>query len=536
VSKKIKDIGVISFLTAISRVLGMVRDQLAAAILGATIFNTAFLTAFRLPNLFRRLLGEGSLTAAFVPTLQEELHENGRPGAYVLLNKVVSWLLVVTGGLVALVMQVFSRSRLIPGLDSKWYLVADLTVLLFPYLALVCIAAAFNATLNVFERFTEPALSPIWLNLSMILSLGVAGLHWAKTPLGEVHWWCAGVLVGGFLQMAVPAGVLIHDGWRPRFDLGLSPRVREIAALMTPGFFGTAIYQVNTTVSGVLAYSINDSAGTLLFYANRLMELPIGVFAIAVSTVVYPLIARHAVTQNFTAMAGDFRKGLRLILIINVPAAVGLALLSGPIVRLLYQHGKFTAEDSHAMTPLLALFVVGLPFFSMVNLIVRAFYAVKDTSTPVKVAVVDFLVNLVLSVSLMHWLGAIGLVIASTTAIIVQMVLLQRALARRLPGMTLAPLWPSVAKVMLGALVMGVVVWAGWQLVGNIGAEIHFPIYKVHLKVHVADLVAVLGLIPLGVAVYGVVLWLVKIEGHDEFSTLLGKLRAKFFKQSASPL
>jgi putative peptidoglycan lipid II flippase len=301
---------------------------------------------------------------------------------------------------------------------------------------------------------------------------------------------------------------------------------------MTPGFFGTAIYQVNTTVSGLLAYSINDSAGTLLFYANRLMELPIGVFAIAVSTVVYPLIARHAVTQNFTSMADDFRKGLRLILIINVPAAVGLALLSGPIVRLLYQHGKFTAEDSHAMTPLLALFVVGLPFFSMVNLIVRAFYALKDTATPVKVAVVDFLVNLVLSISLMHWLGAIGLVIASTTAIIVQMVLLQRALARRLPGMTLAPLWPSVAKVMLGALVMGVVVWAGWQLVGNISADIRFHVSKVHLKVHVADLIAVLGLIPLGVAVYGVVLWLVKIEGHAEFSTLLGKLRTKFLRTS----
>jgi putative peptidoglycan lipid II flippase len=532
VSKKIKDIGVISFLTVISRVLGYVRDALSAWIIGPNIFNTAFLTAFRLPNLFRRLLGEGSLTAAFVPTLQEELHENGRPGAYVLLSKVVSWLLIVTGGLVALAMLVFSRSRLIPGLEPKWYLVADLTVLLFPYLALVCIAAAFNATLNVFERFTEPALSPIWLNLSMILSLGVAGVHWAKTPLEEVHWWCAGVLVGGFLQMAVPAGVLIHDGWRPRFDLGLSPRVREIAALMTPGFFGTAIYQVNITVSGLLAYSINDSAGSLMFYSGRLMELPIGVFAIAVSTVVYPLIARHVVQQNFTAMADDFRKGLRLILIINVPAAAGLALLSGPIVQLLYQQGKFTAEDSHAMAPLLALYVVGLPFFSVVNLTIRAFYAMKDTSTPVKVAVVDFLVNLVLSLSLMRWLGAAGLVIASTTAIIVQMVLLQRALTRRLPGMTLTPLWPSLVKVVLGTLVMGVVVWSGWQLVRNMGVVIHLS----RLKVHVADLIAVFGLIPLGVLAYGVTLWLLRIEGHDEFNILLGKLRAKLFGQSASPL
>jgi putative peptidoglycan lipid II flippase len=520
VSKKIKNIGIISFLTVVSRVLGLVRDQLSAAIFGASIFNTAFTTAFRLPNLFRRLLGEGALTAAFVPTLQEELHENGRPGAFALLSTVVSWLLVVTSGVVALAMLVFSRSRLILGLEPKWYLVADLTVILFPYLALVCIAAAFNATLNVLERFTEPALSPIWLNLAMILSLGVAGWHFARTPLAEVHWWCAGVLVGGFLQMAVPAGVLIRDGWRPRFHLGLSPRVREIAALMTPGFFGTAIYQVNVTVSGLLAYSINDSAGALLFYANRLMELPIGVFAIAISTVVYPLIARHAAERNFTAMGNDFRKGLRLVLVINVPAAVGLALLSGPIVRLLYQHGKFTVDDAHAMTPLLALFVVGMPFFSVVNLTVRAFYAVKDTATPVKVAVVDFIINLVLSVSLMHWLGAAGLVIASTTAIIVQMVLLQRALARRLPGMTLAPLWPSLVKVLAGTLAMGMTVWAGWQLVGSISGDIHL----VRFKVHVADLAAVLGLIPLGVLAYGATLWLLRIEGRDELAAVLARV------------
>lgn len=515
-SKKLKDIGVISFLTMISRVLGFLRDGLSAWIIGVNVFTSAFTTAFRLPNLFRRLLGEGSLTAAFVPTLQEELCENGRPGAFALLNKVISWLLLVTASLVALAMLVFSRSRLIPGLDPKWYFVADLTVLLFPYLALVCIAAAFNAALNVFERFTEPALSPIWLNLSMILSLGAAGIYSAKNPLGEVHWWCAGVLAGGFLQMAVPAGVLIHDGWRPRFDLGLSPRVREIAMLMTPGFLGTAIYQVNTTVSGLLAYSINDSASALIFYSNRLMELPIGVFAIAVTTVIYPLIARHAAEKNFTAMAEDFRKGLRLIILINVPAAAGLALLSAPIVRLLYQHGRFTANDSHMMTPLLALFMLGLPFFSVVNLTLRAFYAMKDTATPVKIGLIDIVINLGLCLALRPSLGAVGLVVASTTAIIIQNVLLQRALVRRLPGMTLASLWPSVAKICVATLAMSVFVWLGWQLASKINMDIHLA----RLHVRAADLAAVLGLIPLGVLVYGAVLWLLRLEGRDELAAI----------------
>ncbi len=512
-SKNLKNIGVVSLLTIVSRVLGLMRDQLGAAIFGASLLNSAFLTAFRLPNLFRRLLGEGSLTAAFLPTLQEELHTSDRRGAFALLNQVTSWLTVATGTVVLAAMLLLGHSRLLTGQAEKWYLAADLTVLLFPYLVFICLAAAFNATLNVFQRFTEPALSPIWLNLSMILTLGGAGLHWAKTPLGAIHWLCVGVLVGGFLQMAVPAGVLIKEGWRPRIDFALSPRVREIALLMVPGFFGTAIYQVNIYVSNLLAYKINDSAATLLFYANRLMELPIGVFAIAVSTVVYPLIARHAVEGKFTAMAEDYRKGVRLILMINVPAAAGLALLSVPIVRLLFQHGQFTAADAHTMTVLLVLFVIGMPFFSVVNLTVRAFYSVKDTATPVKVALIDFTVNLVLSLVLMHWLGVAGLVLASTTAIIVQTLLLTRALTRRLPEMRFGPLWASLGKITVATAIMSALVGAGWFGLRQAVAG------------RAADLLAVLVLIPLACAVYGVLLWRLKIEGREELQAMLARVR-----------
>jgi putative peptidoglycan lipid II flippase len=530
VSKKLKNIGIVSLLTIVSRVLGLMRDQLGAAIFGASVLNSAFLTAFRLPNLFRRLLGEGSLTAAFLPTLELELHENGREGAFRLLNKVVSWLALITTVLVVVAMMVFGHARAVLGWSNdwaggatlvrfffgdsagtdKWLLVADLTVILFPYLALVCVAAAFNATLNVFEHFTEPALSPIWLNLAMIVSLGGAGLRFADSPLGEIHWLCAGVLFGGFLQMAVPAGVLMRMGWRPRPDFGLSARTREIARLMVPGFFGTAIYQVNIFVGSLLAYSLNDSAGTLMFYSNRLMELPIGVFAIAISTVVYPLIARHAAEGRFDALAEDFHKGLRLILLINLPAAVGLALLSGPVVRLLFRHGEFGPDDARAMAPLVTLFAVGMPFFSVVNMTVRAFYALKDTSTPVKIAAIDFVVNLGLSLILMRWLGTAGLVLASTTAIIVQTVLLDRALTRKLPAMNFATLLPTVGKVLLAATAMGVAVWAGERL-----------LLRTSLPARAADLLAVVILIPIGVAIYALALPILRVEGREEFYGLL---------------
>jgi putative peptidoglycan lipid II flippase len=517
VSKKLKNIGVVSLLTVASRVLGLIRDQLSAATFGASELNSAFITAFSLPNLFRRLLGEGSLTAAFVPTLQDELHERGRAGAFGLLNQVATWLLVVTGVMCGSAMLAFSHSRWVPGHDDRWYLAADLTAILFPYLVMICVAAAFNATLHVFERFTEPALSPIWLNLAMIASLGGAGWNLAKTDLGRMHWLCAGVLVGGFLQMIVPAGVLIKEGWRPRFDFGLSPRVREIGVLMAPGLFGTAIYQINVYVSRLFAFSIDDAAATLLFYANRLMELPIGVFAIAVGTVVYPLIARHAAEKNIPAMAEDYRKGLRLILIVNVPAALGLALLNEPIVRLIYQHGKFGAQDAQAMAYLLALFAIGLPFFSVSSLTTRAFYATKDTITPVKVATVSFVLNVALSWWWKDVLGAPGLVLASTLAVVVQTFLLQRVLARRIPEMSFGGLWGTLAKIAVATAAMGGAVAGGWwALKHSFGSS------------RISDVIAILGVIPISVVIYGGILWMLRVDGRDELSAMIRKLLGRF--------
>jgi putative peptidoglycan lipid II flippase len=514
VSKSLKNIGVLSFLTVVSRALGVLRDSIQFAIFGAKELLSAFTTANIAPNLFRRLLAEGSMTAAFIPSLQEELHANGKEGTYQLLSKVASWLLVFTGALVVIAMALFSHARaLVPGLESRWYVAADLTVILFPYLAMISLSAAFSATLNVHQRFFEPALSPIWLNLSIIAALGGASLFYSKSPVSAIHLLCAGWLLGGFLQMAVPGTVLIVDGWRPRFDLGLSPRVREIALLMTPGILGTAIYQINFSVSRLLAFSLDDSSATYLYNVNRLMEFPIGVFAVAVSTVIYPLIARHAVKGDFAAMAGDFQKGIRLILVINIPAAVGLALLSGPIIQLVFHHGVATQADARTMGLLLAVMAVGLPFFSVVSLMVRAFYAVKDTRTPLRVAVADFVINIAVSLVLIRYLGLVGIVIASTTSIIAQAVLLERALVRRLPDMNFAPLLPSLGKVALGTGVMAGVVEAGW-----IGAR------SLGLGAAATALIGVVGLIPAGVAAYGLTLWKLRIEGRNEIEAMLVRM------------
>ncbi len=512
-SKKLQDIGVVSFLTSVSRVLGLVRDQLALGILGASGVNDAFVTAFNLPNLFRRLLGEGALTAAFVPTLQHELRDHGREGAFALLSQVASWLLVVTSGLVALAMLVFSQSRVLAGHDPKWYFAADLTAVLFPYLAFVCLAAALGAALNVLGKFWEAAISPVWLNICMIGSLAGAGLLWHAGDSAIAAWLCGGVLVGGFFQMLVPAVALVREGWRPRFDLGRSERVQEIARLMAPGLFGTAIYQINVYVSRLFAFSIHEGEASLFFYANRLMELPIGVFAIAVATVVYPLLARHAAEKNLAAMAHDYRRGLRLILLLNVPAAAGLAVLSTPIVRLLYERGKFTPADTAIMAPLLAWFAIGMPFFAVTSLMVRAFYASKDTVTPVKLATVSFVINVSLGWWLKDVMGARGLVIASTAAVVIQTISLQYLLGVTRSEMKFGELWLTLGKILGGTLAMVAVIEAAWYFLREI---------------HGAEVIAVFALVPLGVAVYAASLWLLQVEGRDELAAVWTKVRGKF--------
>ena len=527
-SKSLKNIGVVSALTMVSRVLGLGRDMLVTAVFGTSALASVFYTAFTLPNLFRRLLGEGALTAALVPTLQEELKARERAGAFALVNQVATWLLVVTGGIVALAMVALGQAGRLTVIARGWGLEADtarrlaesadLAIILFPYLVFVCLAAAFSAALQTLNRFVEPALSPIWLNVAMIVLLGGAAYGgWAHTPDGRMMWLCAGALAGGFLQMAVPAVALMREGWRPRFDAGRSGPLRQIVALMGPTVFGSAIYLVNMAVSRFIGVSLNDSAATVLNLATRLMELPIGVFAIAISTVVFPLISKHAAAGDWEKLAGAYRKGMRLILVINVPAALGLTVLAVPIIRLLFQRGAFQAQDTALMVPVLAVYALGLPFFSFVNLILRAFYARKDTATPVRAALLSFTVNLGLSVALMGSLGTVGLAVAGNAAILAQAWYLQRRLAVGHDALRFGHLGRDLAKIVVASVVMGAVVAAGWW-----GWSQAVPVSKS------TDTLGLAGVILAGVAVYGGQLWVFRIEGRDDLAAIFSKIRAKF--------
>ncbi len=513
----------------VSRLLGLMRESASAAVFGTSALASAYATAFQLPNLFRRLLAEGGMTAAFVPTLNDEIAKRQNEGAFALISQVSSWLLMTTGALVIVAMALLSQTAWLQQIGAwchvdldtiqRWLLAARLAVVLFPYLVFVCLAAAFSAALQTLNRFLEPALSPIWLNLAMIGML-IGGAYWSSGDMNSrMNWFCGGVLIGGFLQMAVPAWALTQEGWRPRFDLTWSEPVRLIVRLMGPTVLGSSIYLINMVVSRFVGLSLNDKAVSVLNYAQRLMELPIGVFAVAVSTVVFPLISRYAALGDMQNLGVAYRKGMRLILVINIPAAVGLGVLAEPIIRLVFQHGAIKHDDTELMVPVLIVSALGLPFFSFVNLVLRAFYAQKDTMTPVRAAIVSFFVNITLSLTLMHWFSILGLALASNLAIVVQAWFLQVRLSRKADGLALRHLWSDLLKIALAAAVMGIVVHLGWHWVAP------------HVFRHPGRTALALGvLISVGVTLYGSMAWAMQIEGLAEVKVLVARFTGKMPK------
>jgi putative peptidoglycan lipid II flippase len=518
--RALRNIGMVSGVTMLSRVLGLGRDMAIAAVFGASALASAFVTAFTLPNLFRRLLGEGALTAALVPTLQEETRRGGAEGVWELVNEAGTWVLLATCAICGAAMALLGAhgwwapalagAGWEAGLIERWVAAARLGLLLFPYLVLVCLAAVISAALQTRERFLEPALNPVWLNLSML------GLLYGGVRLGggdaetSMRWLCAGVLVGGVLQLLVPASALLRLGWRPRWAPRAGPGLRQVGRLMLPTLFGTAIYLVNTTLSRLLGLSLDDAAATILNLSTRLMELPIGVFALAVSTVIFPRIARHAAEGRPEELAADYRAGMRLILLVNVPAAAGLAVLAGPITRVLFERGAFTAADTARMTPVLAASALALPFLAFVSLALRAFYARKDTRTPVLAAWWSFVVNLGLGLLLMGWLGAPGLALAATAAVITQALFLQARLAREHGGLRFGLLAVHLAKVVVASGVMAAAALgchAGWErVVGIEGGR------------GVAGLALAVGA---GAGVYLCAVWMLRVEGRDELTASL---------------
>jgi len=507
--QNLKNIAVVSFSTVGSRILGLVRDILIFAALGASIWNSAFIFAFTLPNLFRRLLGEGALTSAVVPVFSDVMERQNRQAAFGFFNQVLLRLFLILLVIVVLGTSLLALLSSRGVLSGRWLLGAELAMLLLPYMIFICLAAIVSAGLNVLGRFAVAASTPIFLNLAIIASLAAGS--WLDAEAARlVYWLCGGVLVGGLLQLLLPALDFIRQGWRPQFVLKPSPQMQELWLLFLPGLLGAAILQVNILVSRLLAYTLDDVAVSVLYLSSRLMELPLGIFTVAVVTVFFPLLARSLSANDSLGFAKVFSQGMRMVLCISVPAGVGLCVLGEPILELLFEWGAFKRADVVATIPLIAIYGIGLPFYSAATFATRGLHATKDMKTPVRVAGICLLVNLVFGLILMQFIGASGLATANVLAALVQAVLLWRALAGQRSELSFRRLRPAMLKVLAAGLLMGVFCALGLWLISSM----HF-VGKLHAALAVGLLV------PGGALFYFGLLYLFRFEELDTLAALI---------------
>ena len=501
--KNLKNIAVVSLSTVGSRLLGLLRDILIFAALGTSLWNSAFILAFTLPNLFRRLLGEGALTSAIVPVFSDVLEREGRSGAFRFFNQVLFRLLLALIVIISLGMVLLAWASGCEWLPERWVTGARLAVWLLPYMLFICLAAIVSAGLNLVGRFAVAASTPMLLNLAMIAALA-AGL-WLNADTAQiVYWLCGGVLLGGLLQLLLPAIDLMRQGWRPRIESQKGEALTELWRLFLPGLMGAAILQVNILVSRLLAYSLDESAVSVLYLASRLMELPLGVFTIAVATVFFPLLAKALSNADEAGFSEAFLQGLRLVIGISLPAGVGLLVMGEPILKCLFLWGAFDQADVVATVPLLAIYGIGLPLYSAATFAIRGLHASKDMRTPVRVAGYCLLINLFSGLLLMQFWGAAGLATANVLAALAQSILLWRALAVVRPSLSFGAMRPALSKILLAGLVMGLACALAWPFFDGLA-----------LNEKLSAALSVALCVPGGVAVYFALLYLLRFEELD---------------------
>ncbi len=476
--------GVLGFATVLSRIMGMVRDIVVSRLFGAGFATDAFFAAFQIPNMLRRFFAEGALTSAFVPTFSEWYTQRGEEEGRELAN-ICFTLLTIVMAAVTLLGIVFSPQivRLmfpgyvnqpaltLPGGDvvTKLDLTVFLNRLMFPYIFFISLVALCMGILNTIRHFFTPAISTVFLNISMIAC--AVFLHGRfRVPITSL---AVGVLVGGVLQLLLQLPTLYRKGFslRPRFDFS-HPAVRRIALLMGPAVFGVGVYYLNITVGNILASLLPQGSVSYLYYAQRLFEFPQGIFTVSVAQAVLPSMSRQAAAGEMEGLKESLGFGLRLTLFITIPAAVGLMICATPIFSLLFMGGAFDYDKAVQCGTALFFYSLGLAVVALVRVLVPAFYSLKDTRTPVIVAFVAFVLNLCFSLMLMGPLRHGGLALASTLSAACQLAMLLYLLRRKVGpfggrGIALTGCKAVAATVPMGIAVFWVVRCADWSAAGH---------------------------------------------------------------------
>lgn len=453
--------GSVGLATFLSRILGFVRDMIIASLFGAMSSADAFFVAFRIPNLLRRLTAEGAMTAAFVPVFTDSYHNKGKTPAFLFACNVITILTILLALLVA-TGEIFTKelvALIAPGFTAtaeSFGLTVTLTQIMLPYLLVISVAAVMMGMLNSMKIFFLPALAPVLLNVAIITSALVLRNSFAEPTISLA----IGVMTGGILQLAMQYFPLAKRGFRFRPSLDFKDSsTRKVGLLILPGIFGMAVAEINIFVDTLLASLLPEGSVSSLYYGNRITQFPLGIFGVAIGIASLPALSRVMTGEGFEKMTRLFTHAIRLTLFISIPAMCGLVILAEPISNLLFERGEFGESARIACAVAVIYYAIGLSAFSGVKVTVSAFYALKDTVTPVRIAAFSMLVNIILNLLLMKPLGAGGLALATSIASWLNLFLLLFFLHKKGSYGVLMRIFIPGMKMAVGAIVMSVPVW-----------------------------------------------------------------------------
>lgn len=461
----VSSVGYVGFATFISRIFGLLREQTFAGLFGAGTFTDAFNAAFKIPNLLRDLFAEGALSSAFVPTFSEYKSVRTESETNALANAVVSALITVIG--IICLAGIFYSGDIVrymaPGFENtpgKIELTVTMTRIMFPFLILVAVAAVFMGMLNSHGRFFIPAFAPTLFNLGMILSgftVCYAMKYAGYQPIVGMAW---GVLIGGAMQMGIQYRALKKLGYGFRF----TPNFRHeglgrIVRLMIPATIGLAATQVNVFVNTWLASRLADGAISYLNYSFRLMQLPIGLFGVAISSVTLPLISAQVARGEKDRLAGTITSSLSLVFLLTIPSTFGLIFLKDPIIALLYEHGRFTRVDTLNTGYALIGYSIGLFGYSAVKILAPAFYAFNETRIPVVASIASVACNIALNFILVRRYSYFGLALATSITMILNFAILFAFIKMRIRSIEAGKIAFAFAKITAASLLMGVLLF-----------------------------------------------------------------------------
>ncbi|MBN2686717.1 MAG: murein biosynthesis integral membrane protein MurJ [Deltaproteobacteria bacterium] len=474
-SRVTKAASVVGFATLLSRIFGYLRDVVIAAFFGAGAATDAFFVAFRIPNMLRRLFAEGSLTIAFIPIFTEYLKKKSREEALDLAN-VAFTLLSIILAIVTIAGIIFAPwiVRIIGWgfieTPDRFDLTVYLTRLTFPYIFFISLVALCMGILNSLRHFAAPALAPLVLNLCMIAAVFLLK-GFFKEPVTTL---AVGVIIGGILQLVMQFPFLFRVGVHIRANFNFAhPGIKRIGILMGPAVFGAAVYQVNVLVGTLLASFLAVGSVSYLYYADRLVQLPLGIFAVAIGTAALPSFSEHAAEGNREKLKETISFSLRLMLYVTIPAMVAMICLRVPIISVLFQRGAFDGFRTVQTADALLYYSVGLWAFSLIRVIVPAFYSLQDTKTPVKVAVLAMAVNAMAGLALMFPLKHGGLALATSISSAVNVIVLVVILRKRIGEFLDNKFCKSFFKTTVSSLIMaasiGIIGWImPWSNYGSL--------------------------------------------------------------------